>query len=120
MTELGMNMNIFGFQAQSKSLETLNIGKNAMSDEFLEICKDSLKANNYLLQLGLQSTGLILKSVMALAEIIEFNATLQRIDLRDNNIQLTPLTFLSLALKKNETITQIDLDDTPGNSKSVC
>ncbi|KAK0160152.1 hypothetical protein PV328_007586 [Microctonus aethiopoides] len=110
--------NFSELMAQSKNLETLNIGKNAMSDEFLEICKDSLKSNKYLLQLGLQSTGLILKSVMALAEIIEFNATLQRIDLRDNNIQLTPLTFLSLALKKNETITQIDLDDTPGNSKS--
>lgn len=90
-----------------------------MSDDFVDICKDSLKSNRVLLQLGVQSTGLMLKGILALAEIIEKNETLQRIDLRDNNIQLTGMTFLSLALKKNTTVTQIDLDNKTW-SKSVC
>ncbi|XP_034933703.1 protein phosphatase 1 regulatory subunit 37 [Chelonus insularis] len=97
--------------AISKSLETLNIGQNLMGDEFLEVCKDALKKNNSLLQLGVQATGLMQKGILALAEVIEKNDTLQRIDLRDNNLQLTGLTFLSIALKKNSSITRIDLDD---------
>ncbi|XP_015118892.1 uncharacterized protein LOC107042371 [Diachasma alloeum] len=98
--------------AQSKSLETLNIGHNGLSDDFLDICKDALKHNTVLLQLGVQATGLMNKGIMALAEVVGKNESLQRIDLRDNHIQLTGLTFLCLAMKRNVTITQIDLDDT--------
>uniref|UniRef100_A0A0C9Q6R6 PPP1R37_0 protein n=1 Tax=Fopius arisanus TaxID=64838 RepID=A0A0C9Q6R6_9HYME len=97
--------------AQSKSLETLNIGHNGLSDDFLDICKEALKHNTVLLQLGVQATGLMNKGIMALAEIVGKNESLQRIDLRDNHIQLTGLTFLCLAMKKNVNITQIDLDE---------
>lgn len=89
-----------------------------MTDETLEVCKDSLKKNTCLLQLGMQSTGLMISGIIALAEVIDVNKVLQRIDLRDNNIQLTGLTYLSLAMKKNTTVTQIDLDDKTW-SKSV-
>ncbi|XP_063992639.1 uncharacterized protein LOC135170596 [Diachasmimorpha longicaudata] len=97
--------------AQSKSLETLNIGHNGLSDDFLDICKEALKHNTVLLQLGVQATGLVNKGIMALAEVVSKNESLQRIDLRDNHIQLTGLTFLCLAMKRNVTITQIDLDE---------
>jgi protein phosphatase 1 regulatory subunit 37 len=50
-----------------------------------------------------------------LAEVLEFggNSTLQRIDIRDNNIQTTGLSNINEALKSNKTVTRIDIDDTP-------
>lgn len=38
---------------------------------------------------------------------------LQRIDLRDNIIQMRGMHALANVMKKNKTITQIDLDDKP-------
>lgn len=38
---------------------------------------------------------------------------LQRIDLRDNIIQMRGMRALANVMKKNKTITQIDLDDKP-------
>lgn len=38
---------------------------------------------------------------------------LQRIDLRDNHLQIAGLAALAFALKKNKTIIQLDLDDQP-------
>ncbi|KOX67384.1 Protein phosphatase 1 regulatory subunit 37 [Melipona quadrifasciata] len=82
--------------ALSKTLETLNIGKNMLTDELLFIIKDALKKNRVLLQLGIQSTELTC-----------------RIDLRNNKIHLTGMEALNSAMKKNKNITKIDLDDKP-------
>lgn len=41
------------------------------------------------------------------------NSTLQRIDLRDNNVLLDGLETLTDALKSNKSLTQIDLDAIP-------
>jgi hypothetical protein len=38
---------------------------------------------------------------------------LQRIDLRENNVEVGGLLALSHSMKLNSTITQIDLDDKP-------
>ncbi|XP_033320438.1 uncharacterized protein LOC117217165 isoform X1 [Bombus bifarius] len=99
--------------ALSKTLETLNIGKNMLSDELLLIIKDALKKNHVLLQLGIQSTELTCDGIVTLSEIIEINHALQRIDLRNNRIHLTGMKALSSAMKKNKNITKIDLDDKP-------
>lgn len=94
-----------------KTLETLNIGKNILTDEFLFVIKDALKKNHVLLQLGIQSTKLTCDGIVTLSEIIEINQVLQRIDLRNNSIQVTGMKALSFAMKKNKNITKIDLDD---------
>ncbi|CAK9834568.1 Protein phosphatase 1 regulatory subunit 37 [Anthophora retusa] len=99
--------------ALSKTLETLNIGKNILTDELLFVVKDALKKNRVLLQLGIQSTELTCDGIVTLAEIIEINQVLQRIDLRNNSIKITGMNALSSAIKKNKSITKIDLDDTP-------
>nr|XP_012148006.1 PREDICTED: putative uncharacterized protein DDB_G0282133 isoform X1 [Megachile rotundata] len=99
--------------ALSKTLETLNIGKNMLTDELLFAIKDALKKNRVLLQLGIQATDLTCDGIVTLSEIIEINQILQRIDLRNNNIQLTGMQALSSAMKKNKSITKIDLDDEP-------
>lgn len=97
----------------SKTLETLNIGKNTLTDELLFVIKDALKANRILLQLGIQSTELTCDGIITLSEIIEINQVLQRIDLRNNNIQIAGMKSLCSAMKKNRSITKIDLDDKP-------
>lgn len=64
-------------QALSKTLETLNIGQNMLTDEALRIVKESLKQNRILLQLGMQSTELTCEGIITLAEIMETNQVLQ-------------------------------------------
>lgn len=64
-------------QALSKTLETLNIGQNMLTDETLNIVNESLKQNRVLLQLGMQSTELTCDGIITLAEIMETNQVLQ-------------------------------------------
>lgn len=105
----------------NKSLEILNIGKNVLSNDFVFNIKSSLKLNNNLQSLGLQSAHLTNDGVKALSEILEFggNTSLQRIDLRDNLLQVSGLTALNEALKTNKSITRIDLDESPRRNVSV-
>ncbi|XP_063706249.1 protein phosphatase 1 regulatory subunit 37 [Culicoides brevitarsis] len=96
-------------------LQILNIGRNNLGNDFLFHIKPSIKANLSLTSLGLQACHLSCSGIKALSEVIEFggNSILQRIDLRDNNLQCEGLESLNDALKSNRSITQIDLDDTP-------
>lgn len=64
-------------QALSKTLETLNIGQNMLTDETLRVINESLKQNRVLLQLGMQSTELTCEGIITLAEIMETNQVLQ-------------------------------------------
>lgn len=97
------------------TLEILNVGKNVLSNDFVANIKTSLKTNTSLTSLGLQSVHLSNDGIKTLSEILDFggNVTLQRIDLRDNNLQVNGLTSLNEVLKSNKSITRIDLDDVP-------
>lgn len=97
------------------TLEILNVGKNVLSNDFVANIKSSLKTNTSLTSLGLQSVHLSNDGIKTLSEILDFggNVTLQRIDLRDNNLQVSGLTSLNEVLKSNKSITRIDLDDVP-------
>ncbi|KAG7208742.1 hypothetical protein KM043_014938 [Ampulex compressa] len=97
----------------SKTLETLNIGQNMLTDEMLITVKEALKKNHVLLQLGMQSTELTCSGIVALSEVLETNKVLRRIDLRDNSIQMTGMRALTAVLKTNKSVTQVDLDDKP-------
>lgn len=101
--------------AATTTLEVLNVGKNMLSNDFIANIKVSLKANTSLTSLGLQSVHLTNDGVKTLSDMLDFggNTTLQRVDLRDNNLQVTGLTSLNEVLKSNKSITRIDLDDTP-------
>lgn len=97
------------------TLEILNVGKNMLSNDFISDVKNSLKTNSSLTSLGLQSAHLTSDGVKILSEVFDFggNSTMQRIDLRDNNLQVSGLTTLNEVLKSNKSITRIDLDDVP-------
>lgn len=99
--------------SKTNSLDILNVGHNVLNNDFLANIKTSLKSNTTVTNLGLQSAHLSCAGIKHLAEVIEFggNSTLQRIDLRDNNIEVAGLTSLEEALKNNKSVTQIDLDE---------
>lgn len=101
--------------AATTTLEILNVGKNVLSNDFVANIKASLKANTSLTSFGLQSVHLSNEGVKILSEILDFggNVTLQRVDLRDNNLQVSGLQSLNEVLKSNKSITRIDLDDVP-------
>ncbi|XP_030377351.1 mucin-5AC [Scaptodrosophila lebanonensis] len=97
------------------SLELLNIGKNCLSNDFVATIKDSLTKNTTLTTLGLQSAHLSAKGIETLASILTFggNSKLQRIDIRDNKLEVESLNIIADVLKSNKTITQIDINDEP-------
>ncbi|XP_017464973.1 PREDICTED: serine-rich adhesin for platelets isoform X2 [Rhagoletis zephyria] len=101
--------------AETNSLELLNIGKNCLSNDFVTRIKDSLIRNTTLTTLGLQSAHLSANGIETLASILTFggNSTLQRLDIRDNKLEVESLTKIAEVLKSNTTITQIDIDDEP-------
>lgn len=101
--------------AETNSLELLNIGKNCLSNDFVTRIKDSLMRNTTLTTLGLQSAHLSANGIETLASILTFggNSTLQRLDIRDNKLEVESLSKIAEVLKSNTTITQIDIDDEP-------
>lgn len=101
--------------AKNSSLEILNIGRNNLGNDFLTNVKTSLRSNTSLTNLGLQGAHLSCTAVKSLADILEFggNTSLQRIDVRDNNIQAPGLISLDESMKSNRSVTRIDLDDFP-------
>ncbi len=101
--------------SETEILEILNVGQNVLTDQFLTDIKTSIRKNKSVNSLGLQSSNLTSDGVKTIAEIIQFggNATLQRIDLRNNEISLVALNALNEAMKCNKTIIRLDLDDTP-------
>lgn len=98
-------------------LEILNIGQNVLTNHFLTEIKSSIKLNKSLNSLGLQSSHLTCDGLKTLSEILQFggNLTLQRIDLRSNEISIFGLQALSEALNGNKAIIRIDLDEAPSN-----
>lgn len=65
------------YQEENTSLETLNIGMNNLTDEFLRTIKEPLILNKNLLRLGLQSTMLTNESALILADVLKNNELIQ-------------------------------------------
>lgn len=96
------------------TLEVLNVGMNKLGNDFVSAIKASLVANESISKLGLQSVQLTCAGAKTVAEVIEAKcgSPLTRVDLRDNNIQVTGLTAIHEAVRCNKGITQIDLNAT--------
>lgn len=97
----------------SDYLQIVNFGQNPIGNSFLKDLKSSMKINKSLTSLGLQATHLTCEGLKTLSEILQFggNSTLQRIDLRNNEVSSFGLSALSEALKSNKSIIQVDLDE---------
>ncbi|KAB5575244.1 hypothetical protein PHYPO_G00218580 [Pangasianodon hypophthalmus] len=112
--------NGMGYLASALSLETLNLGHNAVGNEGVLKLKDGLIANRSLLRLGLASTKLSCEGAVAVAEFFAESPRLLRLDLRENEIKTGGLMALSLALKVNTSLLRLDLDREPKKETNGC
>lgn len=94
-------------------LQIINFGQNPIGNEFIAEVKSSIKVNKSLISLGLQATQMTCDGLKVLSEALEFggNSTLQRIDLRNNELSVFGLSAFSEALKSNKNIIRVDLDE---------
>lgn len=94
-------------------LQIINFGQNPIGNEFLSDVKSYIKLNKSLTSLGLQATQMTCDGLKTLGEALEFggNSTLQRIDLRNNDLSIPGLSAFSEALKSNKNIIRVDLDE---------
>lgn len=99
----------------TEHLQIINFGQNPIGNEFLAETRSSIKTNKCLTSLGLQATLINCDGLKILGEVLQFggNSTLQRIDLRNNELSIVGLSAISEALKSNKSIIRIDLDETP-------
>ncbi|XP_044765844.1 protein phosphatase 1 regulatory subunit 37-like [Coccinella septempunctata] len=94
-----------------KNLHTLNVGYNNLTDQVLMDVKDGLTETHSLEGLGLQCTLLTCKGIFSLAEAIEENKSLLKINLKGNKaIQVYGLERLCNALT-NSRVIKIEIDD---------
>lgn len=102
----------------TEHLQIINFGQNPIGNEFLFDIKSSIKQNKSLTSLGLQATHMTCDGLKFLSEALQFggNSTLQRIDLRNNELSVVGLSSLSEALKSNKNIIRVDLEETPKGS----
>ncbi|KAA0714772.1 Protein phosphatase 1 regulatory subunit 37 [Triplophysa tibetana] len=105
--------NGMSYMAAALSLETLNLGHNAVGNEGVHKLKDGLIANRSILRLGLASTKVSCEGAVAIAEFIAESPRLLRLDLRENEIKTGGLMALSLAFKVNTSLLRLDLDREP-------
>ncbi|CAH0562280.1 unnamed protein product [Brassicogethes aeneus] len=95
-----------------KNLHTLNLGFNNLTDEVLIHISDGLPDTSSLEGLGLQSTLLTCKGIQVLAEALQKNSTLRKINLKGNKaIQITGVERLCQVLAFTK-ITKIEIDET--------
>ncbi|KAJ8923644.1 hypothetical protein NQ315_010224 [Exocentrus adspersus] len=95
-----------------KNLHTLNIGYNNLTDEVLIHISGSLPSTVSLEGLGFQCTLLTCKGINVLAEAIQNNKSLQKINLKGNKaIQINGVESLCQALTKSK-IYKIEIDET--------
>lgn len=95
------------------SLETLNIGRNSITNDGIICLKESLLRNKSLKRLYLYNTKVADEGAVALAEFIADSKNIERVDLRDNTIKVAGLLALAHSLRHNSSVVQIDLDSKP-------
>ncbi|KAA0190003.1 hypothetical protein HAZT_HAZT001002 [Hyalella azteca] len=97
----------------SPSMETLNIGRNSVSNDGAIRLKDALLRNKSLKRLYLHATKIGDEGAVALAELIAESKNIERVDLRENSIKVAGLMALAHSLRHNTSIIQMDLNSNP-------
>lgn len=90
-------------------LQILDLGGNPVGGSVLEL-KDALCSNTTLHTLGLANASLCEEGGVAMAEVVEGNGTIMRLDLRRNTLGLAGLMAIHLAIKTNSTLLEVALD----------
>ena len=93
------------------ALQILDLGSNLVGRDGAEALKAALVQKAAALHtLGLADTALGEEGGIAIAEALEGNGRLQRVDLRRNRLGLAGLMALQLSMKTNEAVRRIDVE----------
>ena len=90
-----------------------------LANEAVYELKEALIVNKQISGLYLCKTKLTDEGTIALAEYIAETQSLNRLDLRENDIRLGGLMALASSLKFNKTLYRLDLDRDPKRENSV-
>jgi hypothetical protein len=94
----------------NRTIRSLNLSHNQITNEGLYLLRDSLLTNRTINELILRNCRLADQAAIALAEYIAESSTIQYIDLRENNIQLSGICGLAIAMKTNKSLLKLDFD----------
>ncbi|CAF1215026.1 unnamed protein product [Rotaria sordida] len=103
-----------GFLAKSllhnRTIRSLNLSHNPITNEGLFLLRDTLLTNRTINELILRNCRLTDQAAIALAEYIAESSTIQYIDLRENNIQVSGICGMAIAMKNNKSLLKLDFD----------
>ncbi|KXS17491.1 RNI-like protein [Gonapodya prolifera JEL478] len=111
----------FGLRVLSESLKVnhglkvVNLSRNPCcgpNTVGIENLKDALAINRTIEELYLSHANVASEGAIALAEALPLTHSLHRLDLSGNTIDVSGLMALSATIRKNETITSVDLRET--------
>jgi len=103
-----------GFLAKSllhnRTIRSLNLSHNPITNEGLYLLRDALLTNRTINELILRNCRLTDQAAISLAEFIAESSTIQYIDLRENNIQVSGICGMAIAMKTNKSLLKFDFD----------
>lgn len=102
----------------NRTVRSLNLSNNSITNEGLISLRDALLRNRTINELILRNCHLTDQAAIALAEFIAESSTIQYIDLRENHIQASGICGLSIAIKNNKSLLNLEFDplvSTPTN-----
>lgn len=92
----------------SESIEVLNIGRNKLTADSVQVILDALPHNTSLKKLDMKISAFTSQNVCALAAVLTTNTTLKELDFEDCNIESSDSVRLAMALVQNTT-TQLQI-----------
>uniref|UniRef100_A0A8C5QCQ2 Leucine rich repeat containing 45 n=1 Tax=Leptobrachium leishanense TaxID=445787 RepID=A0A8C5QCQ2_9ANUR len=110
LSEEGAKLLLQGF-CNNSTIKVLDLKGNNLRAEGAEALGKLLRHNSSLTSLTLEwnSLGMLEDAFSMLCDGLSFNQTLQKLDLRNNQISHTGAEELALALKRNVTLQELDL-----------
>ena len=101
-------------EVPNATLQILDLGSNVVGRDGAEALKNVLVRQAAPLHtLGVADTALGEEGGIAIAEALEGNGRLQRVDLRRNRLGLAGLMALQLSMRTNEAVREMALDISP-------
>ena len=107
-----------GGLAENGSLQILDLGANNVGADVL-VLKAALLKNTTLHTVGLANSSLGEEGGVAMAELLEGNGSLQRLDLRRNSLGIAGLMAIHLAMKANAALLEVALDGVPESAAAT-
>lgn len=106
----------------NRTIRSLNLSHNQITNDGFYLLRDSLLTNRTINELILRNCRLTDQAAIALAEYIAESPVIQHIDLRENNIQISGICGLAIAMKTNQSLFKLDFDpmySTAGLTNSI-